>query len=205
MVYELDINKVLDNEYQITDNYNFWQYKEKFIKCFKKRYLDGYMERVCVCKKYFIFGDSEYVVCSECKNIIAREIEEFEQIISITDVDEQKLKKNQNPSTLLILFLERNNILHKKCNRSGWYIYCNKLKLGWKKSLQIINSVYQIHKYIYTDYEELNYYGSNYEYEFNSSSGSSSHNFKASIDYCIGLFPIIFNNYVSTYTYKLLK
>ena len=205
MVYELDINKVLDNEYQITDDYNFYQHKEKFIKYFKKRYLDGYMEHVCVCKKYFIFGDNEYVVCGECRNIITQEIEEFEQIINIIDVDEQGLKNNTNPSALLILFLERNNILHKKCNQSGWYIYCNKLKLGWKNSLQIINSIYQIHKHIYTDYEELNYYSSNYEYEFNSSLGSSSYKFKKSIDYCIGLFPNIFNNYVSTYTYKLLK
>lgn len=204
---EIEIKKMLNYEEYYFFNQNLLTEQERHILHDKlyyslsyniKRIRDGSLNSICqYCKNIFILYDGDYVICSECKNILDDEINEFEEYI-INKYEDIKNKYNNGIFTRvrLILFCERERILNKKFTPCGFfhYMFSNKIDIG-------IDNLYKILRTLKYNYERIHRYdeyknSTNFDFlKCDYGNGASDKKMMKALNYCAKIMPELFNEY----------
>lgn len=194
MAYELDIEKALSGD---IEGEEMRYYANTFKSHHLKRYELGYMEHVCYCKKIFIFGEVDYAICSACKNIINKEIEEFYSIPELQDIF--NVKNNGIYERIkIILFFKRDLIMKRKNRPDAWFLFIDRINLNRTHIFQVIKKIYNYRCYS----QNCECCGSiaNDLRNFSCASGASDRKMILAVKKCSELYPDIFSNFYRSFT-----
>lgn len=208
---EIEIEKITEYDNYYKKNLNLLTEQEReilnklSISYWTKRIKDGWLEHVCRnCKNIYITDSETYTICSQCKNELDKEIDEFEEYIKNKYVDIANNNNNGIYARIkLILFAERELILNKKFTPCGLYYYMNsnKLNIDFDEIMKIsrtIKNVYEITKFSNNcEYNDFDFLSCDY------GNGASNVKFIKALKYCINLIPEIYTKYARVLSHLL--
>lgn len=143
-------------------------------------------------QRYFIFENIDYAICSKCKDIINREIDEFYSIPELQEIF--NVKNNGIYERIkIILFFKRDLIMKRKNRPDAWFLFIDRINLSRIRIFQVMNKIHNYRCYR-RDCECCGSMSNDMrDYSFDYASGASGRKMILAVKKCNELYPDIFS------------